>query len=276
MFDDAKNTASPPNNLPVEPPEDIFAGVDNQANVPVQNPDLSESIQEKIPDALSAGLLTKKQPMANERSPLDLGNQAQSLNQMSDYKVREPILGKVLFIILILAIVFALVFGVWWVYSGLSEKTVVNDQITPETIVNKTEQTVVPVEDFSSATSTSQDVFEDENKLALPTSTSTVIGNQINNDNILFGETVDTDKDGLDDIREEQIKTNPNKADTDEDGLSDGDEVLVWKTDPLDSDTDDDTYLDGQEIKFGYNPLGPGKLFDLPQTITSQESTSTN
>ncbi len=97
--------------------------------------------------------------------------------------------------------------------------------------------------------------------------------NQQKNDTILFGEPVDTDSDGLDDIREKQLGTDPNKKDTDSDGLSDGDEVLIWKTKPLVKDTDLDGHLDGVEIKNGYNPLGPGKLYNIPKT---KQATSTN
>ena len=71
---------------------------------------------------------------------------------------------------------------------------------------------------------------------------------------------LDTDKDGLTDVREAQLKTNPNNPDTDKDGLTDGSEVTIWKTDPLNPDTDGDTYPDGQELLNNFNPNGPGKL----------------
>jgi hypothetical protein len=71
----------------------------------------------------------------------------------------------------------------------------------------------------------------------------------------------DTDGDGLTDGQEVKVyKTNPKNFDTDGDGLTDGDEVKTYKTDPLKSDTDGDGFLDGQEVQSGYNPLGPGKL----------------
>ena len=47
----------------------------------------------------------------------------------------------------------------------------------------------------------------------------------------------DPDADGLTNLQEEQLGTNPNNADTDGDG-----------------------YKDGDEVKAGYNPNGPGKL----------------
>jgi hypothetical protein len=42
--------------------------------------------------------------------------------------------------------------------------------------------------------------------------------------------------------------------DTDKDGISDYDEVSIYKTDPLVADTDSDGYVDGAEILSGYNP----------------------
>ncbi|MCX6779538.1 MAG: hypothetical protein NTU97_04945 [Candidatus Magasanikbacteria bacterium] len=39
---------------------------------------------------------------------------------------------------------------------------------------------------------------------------------------------------------------------------------MIWKTDPLVADTDGDGFNDGQEVKNGYNPLGSGKLLELP------------
>lgn len=49
-------------------------------------------------------------------------------------------------------------------------------------------------------------------------------------------------------------------ADSDNDGVSDSDEINVWRTDPLNPDTDGDGYADGYKILRGLNPLGPGKL----------------
>ena len=44
-------------------------------------------------------------------------------------------------------------------------------------------------------------------------------------------------------------------VDSDQDGISDKDEVAIYKTDPKNSDSDDDGYLDGEEIRKGYDPL---------------------
>ncbi|KKR31234.1 MAG: S-layer domain protein [Candidatus Falkowbacteria bacterium GW2011_GWF2_39_8] len=48
--------------------------------------------------------------------------------------------------------------------------------------------------------------------------------------------------------------------DADKDGLSDSDEIAIYKTYPNNPDTDGDGYSDGEEVKNGFNPLGLGKL----------------
>ena len=65
----------------------------------------------------------------------------------------------------------------------------------------------------------------------------------------------DLEPDGLTNIAEYQLGTNPNDPDTDDDTLLDGDEIagagLRPPTDPLDADTDDDTLNDGVETNTG-------------------------
>ncbi len=75
---------------------------------------------------------------------------------------------------------------------------------------------------------------------------------------------LDSDGDGLTDVQEQSLGTSPQNPDTDGDGLFDGEEVNIYHTDPLKVDTDADSYPDGVEVKNGYNPLGPGKLLNLP------------
>lgn len=65
----------------------------------------------------------------------------------------------------------------------------------------------------------------------------------------------DSDSDGLSNLKEYELKTNPNNKDTDGDSLTDGDEVNKHKTNPLVVDTDEDGLEDGDEVKFGTNPL---------------------
>jgi len=67
----------------------------------------------------------------------------------------------------------------------------------------------------------------------------------------------DTDGDGLTDGQEVNVYgTDPNDPDSDNDGLSDGDEVNTYGTDPLDDDSDDDGLTDGDEVNtYGTDPL---------------------
>jgi hypothetical protein len=75
----------------------------------------------------------------------------------------------------------------------------------------------------------------------------------------------DSDQDGLSDEEEQALGTNPATVDSDQDGLFDWEEVKVYETDPLASDSDGDGYLDGDEVDSGFDPLGPGKLFEIEQ-----------
>lgn len=74
----------------------------------------------------------------------------------------------------------------------------------------------------------------------------------------------DDDKDGLTNQEEEQLGTSKDNIDSDTDGLSDREEVRVFKSNPLNPDTDADGYTDGEESKNGYNPNGPGKIRVVP------------
>jgi hypothetical protein len=75
--------------------------------------------------------------------------------------------------------------------------------------------------------------------------------------------TKDADKDGLKNLKEFKLGTNPKAADTDKDGLDDGDEVESGN-DPTDRDTDGDGVKDGAEH------AGVVTAFD-GQTVTFQE-----
>ena len=258
MFDEENKNQNLPQNLPTEP-DDMFAGTDNKNK--------ENMVGDAMPDALSNGLLKKKDrviippnSLAGEQG-MDLGN----------YKMSSPILGKIFLSIFVIIVLGGLVYGGWWFLYG--RKKVVQTPVQ-NTQTNQNNNT------------------QNQNT----TNSSTSLPNQINNDQILFGQGVDLDKDGLDDVREKEIGTNPQNADSDADGLNDGDEViiykssplnadsdndglsdgdesLIWKTNLLNPDSDGDTYPDGTEVKNGYSPLGPGKLFNLPATNTSSSST---
>lgn len=75
-----------------------------------------------------------------------------------------------------------------------------------------------------------------------------------NNDSTLDADW-DFDSDGLDNLREQTLNTNPRLSDTDADNLNDSEEVNVHNTEPNDEDTDNDTILDGSELRIGTDPL---------------------
>jgi hypothetical protein len=64
----------------------------------------------------------------------------------------------------------------------------------------------------------------------------------------------DPDKDGLDNFEEFLSSTSPHVSDTDQDGISDAEEVNVYKTNPTNSDTDADLLPDGWEIEHSLDP----------------------
>jgi pSer/pThr/pTyr-binding forkhead associated (FHA) protein len=65
----------------------------------------------------------------------------------------------------------------------------------------------------------------------------------------------DRDGDGLSDLQENVVGTDPDNQDSDNDGLLDGEEVLTWGTNPLSQDTDSDDLVDGAEVhQYGTSP----------------------
>ncbi|MBI2170356.1 MAG: hypothetical protein HYU28_12785, partial [Actinobacteria bacterium] len=66
----------------------------------------------------------------------------------------------------------------------------------------------------------------------------------------------DPDGDGLINVDEQGLGTDPLRADSDGDGLSDGEEVMIFGTDPRSADSDGDGLDDGEEVMtFGTDPL---------------------
>lgn len=165
--------------------------------------------------------------------------------------IKEPIGSKKAISSIVLIVVFiVLLIGGGWIYFAIIQKPV-EDPFETATPVETEEPDTVPDTTVTTPTETTDPTEEDSEESL--------------EDTIIFGDTIpDTDGDGLDDVREEDIGTNPLNWDTDGDELSDGDEVTVWKTNPLNPDTDGDTFQDGIEVKNGYNPLGNGKLFEPP------------
>ena len=85
--------------------------------------------------------------------------------------------------------------------------------------------------------------------------------NQANNDGDSEGDAcdIDDDNDGLSDVEEGQLGTNPFIFDTDGDGIGDGDEILAG-TNPLSTDSDGDGWPDNEEIAVGSDPNDSGDV----------------
>lgn len=74
---------------------------------------------------------------------------------------------------------------------------------------------------------------------------------------------IDADGDGLNNMREVALGTDPNNPDTDRDGIGDGVEVFTVKTDPRRIDSDDDGQADGCEEKNANGTLDAGETSPL-------------
>lgn len=229
MFEEeSKNGNVPPPNLPFQP-DDMLADVEKNDN--------AQTIASP-PNALSAGVLKKKEVFDSDAQ---VPKERISVEQPSSYSMKAPILGKVITFVLIVVLLGGVAFGAWWIYN----------KVKSASSLSRTNQNSSSTVDLNK-----------NNTIVTPVTTST--NNSSSNDSVIVGQSVDTDNDKLDDRKEEELKTDPKNPDTDGDGLSDGDEVLIWHTDPLNPDSDGDGYKDGEEVKNGYNPLGPGKLFNVP------------
>jgi hypothetical protein len=247
MFDDQPKNQGVPGNLPVEPPPDMFAGIEAEHGTPpAQN----------FPKALDSGLLKKKSDLPQT------SHQETNILQTARSESHSPVTGRILFGIIVLLLVGGLGVGGWWLFNYFK-----NRPSSPvDSIVEKTDQNKVAVnseEDAKSETQTQPQANEEQQ----PTQATSTEEVKATNENILFGDAKDTDMDDLTDADESKFKTDPNKPDTDGDGIIDGDEIKIWKTDPLKKDTDGDKYSDADEIKNGYNPLGDGKFANIPMAI---------
>ena len=82
---------------------------------------------------------------------------------------------------------------------------------------------------------------------------------------------LDQDGDGLSNIQEFALSTNPLLIDSDEDGLTDWDEVNTHQSNPLNQDTDGDGYGDQEEIASGTSPsdgsVYPGSHVGLAEFV---------
>ena len=70
----------------------------------------------------------------------------------------------------------------------------------------------------------------------------------------IVADLADADGDGLADVTEQKLKTDPSNPDTDGDGLTDGDEEILAGSSALAADTDGDGFGDGLEVAAGSDP----------------------
>lgn len=297
MFEDTpiNKPATPPGNLPVEP-EDMFAGLD-EGGVKAPPPAMP-----KGPDALDAGKLKKVEPVMpaapmlpvndNTGQPGDFGPVDMAENAApQDYNMRAPVVGKIVMVIVGVAVLGGLAYGGWYLYNKkfIAQGNNVNNVAIQTSSFKNPDETALPAPIAETTTAPVENIGATTVNTII-TSTQTLVG--VKNDSILFGQPVDTDKDGFDDVHEKLLgtnlkiadtdmdglsdgeevhvyKTDPLKVDTDKDGLSDGSEIKLWHADPLNSDSDGDGYADGSEVYNGYNPMGPGKLLSLPEGVTT-------
>ncbi len=274
MFDDqpTPSGALAPNNLPFGEPQDIFANTEGSSgSVPplssAEMPPLGGNALPPQTSALEAGILQPKVSNLPPSPGMSLPNQPNAGNGNSlggipmDNTIKEPRLSHgIMVTIMVVVVGFILIGSGWFVYRVFTKDT--------------TEPEVSPLEDVPLENETPVTVpiiTPPLEEVITPTSSSDAVDQEI-----ILGESIDSDGDGVKDNREVEIGTNPSNWDTDNDELSDGEELLIWHTNPKSDDSDGDTYKDGTEVKAGYNPSGPGRLAEMaPVSATPGVSTST-
>ena len=86
---------------------------------------------------------------------------------------------------------------------------------------------------------------------------------------------LDIDGDGLTNIQENNLGTNPLIVDTDLDGLNDGDEINTYFTNPLMQDTDTDGLTDGDEVLTFLTDPGVSNIGDLAPRFSTDNALNT-
>lgn len=242
MFDDqptsqAPGAGAPPTNLPIGEPEDMFGDAEPSAapsDTPAPHPVAPSAVDAgMLKPKIPAGTMSPAQPSASLAEAIVHTPPPDMRQAMDD--IKEPKTAKRIMTIALILIGVAFLVGiVWFVFNWLTGSESAAPAPAPASPLPAEEAVNEGIEDSSIDSA------------------------------VLFGEPIDADGDNLDQAREQTIGTDPGNWDTDGDGLSDGDEVIIWKTDPTNPDTDGDTYLDGAEVRNGYSPTGPGKLFQPP------------
>ncbi len=89
------------------------------------------------------------------------------------------------------------------------------------------------------------------------------------------GDESDPDRDGLKNIDEQKLNTDPNNPDSSGGGIADGDKVNIFGGDPLKAKSKAGKYTDADYYKYGYDlatdqPYAPDKLQAIKDKITKQ------
>lgn len=258
MFDDQQPKGpTPPGNLPIGEPDDIFGDVEKTAGPVEAAPIMSQ------PSALERGVLRPKQEWAPRITvppmPPTQGVDA-GVSRPDIYTVKEPVLARGLITVLAIIVILGILGGGgWWIYNKFVKQ---GGNIVTDVLVQSAEEALPTEEPVVAPEEAPPAVIE----TPVEGGATQDVGAEVKDQQALFGEPIDKDGDGLDDTKETELGTDPNNWDSDGDELSDGDEVLVWKTSPLNPDTDGDKYQDGAEVKNGYNPAGTGKIFEPPKS----------
>ena len=105
--------------------------------------------------------------------------------------------------------------------------------------------------------------------------TATDPTNPDSNQNGVLDGADDPDGDGLSNVKELEVGTDPNLADSDSDALNDPDE-LTRDTDPFNADTDDDFLEDGTEVSAPFNTDPKNPDTDGDGTVDGNETYTTS
>ncbi|MFA5021703.1 MAG: hypothetical protein WC508_01290 [Patescibacteria group bacterium] len=219
-------TSVGPSPVSSNEPEDILAEVDQGQSL-VKGPAQIVPDWNKMVDNAKAAVTDAKEPMAKQ------------------YK-------KILVIIAILLVaIVVLAASGWYAYSLFT-----SDRNSELPLANTNTVPLNSNQPINNAINNEPDIVNQGNI------SNTNIDSNINSET---NQNLDSDQDGLIDTEERMYGTDPNNPDTDGDGLTDRDEVKVFRTDPNNPDTDGDGYKDGDEVKNGYDPKGAGKLLNIEQ-----------
>jgi hypothetical protein len=250
MFDDLNPSqgkeGAPGQAQAPKPVEDIFSAAD-----PIRDDKADKPAFANLP-AGRQGLTEGRPEVFQPKQPMHPSAADASGQMKTDHSKRFFFLG---FIVLIAVIA---VFGGFWAFARFGKPYLAAMQAakTAQTQENQqAENTALPDEKASPTQDDNATVPTDSKEEPEPAEAPADLSEPA---------VLDSDQDGLTDGEEKDIyKTDPNSTDTDGDGLFDREEAKVYKTDPLAADTDGDGYSDGAEVKAGYNPSGPGKLYDI-------------